>query len=97
MKKSIWSALLAVFLLLTLALTACEATISAGQDPPIPHVTRQDRGWVDPTGRISASGDQAKVLKPSDSTQSALKAFYENYPTFGRPGMLQQLGLVPAL
>ncbi len=55
MKKSIWSALLAVFLLLTIALTACEATISTGQDPPIPHVTRQDRGWVDPTGRISAS------------------------------------------
>jgi uncharacterized protein len=55
MKGRIWSALLGVFLLLTLALTACQATIPTGQDPPIPHVTRQDHGWVDPTGRVSAS------------------------------------------
>jgi uncharacterized membrane protein YgcG len=57
MTGRIWSALIGVFLLLTLSLMACETTISTGasQDPPIPHITRQDRGWVDPTGRVNAS------------------------------------------
>ncbi len=38
-----------------------------------------------------ASGDQAKILKATDSTQTALKAFYENYPNFGLPSVQQGL------
>lgn len=38
-----------------------------------------------------ASGDQAKILKATASTQSALKAFYENYPDFGLPAVQQGL------
>lgn len=38
-----------------------------------------------------ASGDQAKIFKATDSTQIALKAFYENYPDFGLPSIQQGL------
>lgn len=38
-----------------------------------------------------ASGDQAKIFKATASTQSALKAFYENYPDFGLPSVQQGL------
>jgi hypothetical protein len=38
-----------------------------------------------------ASGDQTKIFKATDSTQSALKAFYENYPDFGLPSVQQGL------
>lgn len=57
MKWRIWSALIGVFLLLTLSLMVSEAAESTGtaQDPPIPHITRQDRGWIDPTDRVNAS------------------------------------------
>jgi uncharacterized protein len=57
MKWRIWSTLIGLFFLLTLGLMACEVTMSTGssQDPTIPHITRQDRGWVDPTGRVNAT------------------------------------------
>lgn len=38
-----------------------------------------------------ASGDQAKIFKATASTQSAFKAFYENYPDFGLPSVQQGL------
>lgn len=38
-----------------------------------------------------ANGDQTKILKATNSTQSALKAFYENYPDFGLPAVQQGL------
>lgn len=71
MKWRIWSALVGLFLLLTLSLMACEATISTGtsQDPPIPHITRQDRGWVDPTGRVNASTLEA-LRQQSDAFEA---------------------------
>lgn len=38
-----------------------------------------------------ANGDEAKIFKATDSTQIALKAFYENYPDFGLPSIQQGL------
>lgn len=57
MKWKRWSFLLGVFLLLMPGLTACDISLSTGsnQDPAIPHLTRQDRGWIDPTARVKAA------------------------------------------
>ncbi len=58
-KRKLWKFLIPLFLLLPLILTACGS--SSGQtpaglssdDPPIPHITIADRGWVDTTGSVS--------------------------------------------
>lgn len=38
-----------------------------------------------------ANGDPTKIFKAADSTQIALKAFYESYPDFGLPVIQQGL------
>lgn len=58
-KRKFGKFLIPLLLLLPLILTACGSSsgqASAGlsaEDPPIPHITIADRGWVDTTGSVS--------------------------------------------
>lgn len=58
-KRKFWKFLLPLFLLLPLILTACGSSSGqapaglSAEDPPIPHITIADRGWVDTTGSVS--------------------------------------------
>lgn len=75
MKRRIWISLLGIGLFLVLSLIVCmvvgflSTNQSQDQDPPIPHITRQDRGWIDPTGRVKASTLEA-LRHESDIVES---------------------------